>query len=203
MRKGVIDQTTVHTHPARAATGRRQRGQSTVEFAISSIVLLLLMTGLLDLSRAFFFAVDVRAAAREGARHGIWFNTSTRQNEFMSDGDIKLAVDQTLKGAGIGPSILAGGCPGSPPYNAPYPSSAYGSPGQVMLYICYDNLGTAQGAGSCCTADPIPDDLFWTGKDLNVIVLYNYPFVTGFLSNFLGSGIQIPANQHMMMQGHP
>ena len=174
-----------------------------VEFAISSIVLLLLMTGLLDLSRAFFFAVDVRAAAREGARHGIWFNTSTRTNEFLSDGDIKLAVDQTLKGAGLGPSILRSGCPGSPPYNAPYPNSAYGNPGEVVLYICYDALNTAQGAGTCCTVDPFPDNVFWTGKDLDVIVLYNYPFVTGFLASFLGSGVQIPANQHMTIQGHP
>ena len=33
----------------------RQAGQSLVEFAISSIVLLLLVMGLLDLSRAFYF----------------------------------------------------------------------------------------------------------------------------------------------------
>jgi Flp pilus assembly protein TadG len=38
---------------SKAIKRRRQRGQSLVEFAISSIVLLLLMMGLLDLSRAF------------------------------------------------------------------------------------------------------------------------------------------------------
>jgi len=182
---------------------RSQRAQSMVEFAISSIVLLLLMTGLLDLSRAFYFSVDIHAAAREGARHGAWFNTSQRQNTYLYDNEIKKAVDLTLAGAGIGPSILGSGCPGSAPYNAPYPSSAYGSVGQVMVYICYDALGSATGGGTCCTSQPAPANLFWTGKDLNVIVLYNYPLVTGFLASVLGQGIQVSANQHIAIQGHP
>ena len=162
-----------------------------VEFAISSIVLLLLMTGLLDLSRAFYFSVDIHAAAREGARHGAWFNTSQRQNTYLYDTEIKKAVDLTLAGAGIGPSTLGSGCPGSAPYNAPYPSSAY------------DALGNGQGAGTCCTNQPAEDNLFWTGKDVNVIVLYTYPLVTGFLASVLGQGIQLAANQHIAIQGHP
>jgi len=182
---------------------RSQRGQSMVEFAISSIVLLLLMTGLLDLSRAFYFAVDIHAAAREGARHGAWFNTSQRQNTYLYDNEIKKAVDLTLAGAGIGPSILGSGCPGSAPFNAPYPSSAYGSVGQAVIYICYDALGSAYGAGTCCTSAPLSDDLRWTGKDLNVIVLYTYPLVTGFMASVLGQGIQLAANEHMQIQGHP
>ncbi|HEX6349528.1 MAG TPA: TadE/TadG family type IV pilus assembly protein [Candidatus Dormibacteraeota bacterium] len=184
------------------ASARRQRGQSMVEFAISSIVLLLLMTGLLDLSRAFYYSVAIHSAAREGARHGAWFNTSQRQNQYLDDADIKTAVDQTLAGAGIGPSILGTGCPGNPPYNAPYPSSAYGNVGQVVVYICYDGLGNVQGSGTCCTSAPASDNLFWTGKDLNVIVLYNYPLVTGFLASVLGQGIQLAANEHISIQGH-
>src|SRR5438445_10036913 len=95
---------------AKVGGRRRQGGQSMVEFAISSIVLLLLMTGLLDLSRAFYFSVDIHAAAREGARHGAWFNTSQRQNTYLYDSEIKKAVDLTLAGAGIGPSTLGSGC---------------------------------------------------------------------------------------------
>lgn len=174
-----------------------------VEFAISLIVLLLLMTGLLDFSRAFYYAVDIHAAAREGARHGAWFNTSQRQNVYLDDADIKSAVDQTLKGAGVGPSTLGSGCPGSAPYNAPYPSGAYGSVGQVMLYICYDALGAAQGAGSCCASPPGSGNLSWNGKDLDVIVLYNHPLVSGYLNTVLGNGIQLASNQHVAVQGHP
>jgi len=80
---------------------RRQRGQSLVEFAISSIVLLLLMMGLLDLSRAFYFAVNLDGAAREGARHGAWFSTNLRSNNYLDDNDIALAVNQALGGAGV------------------------------------------------------------------------------------------------------
>lgn len=174
-----------------------------VEFAISSIVLLLLVTGLLDLSRAFYYSVDIHAAAREGARHGAWFNQSQRQNPYLDDTDIKRAVDQTLAGAGLPASTLGTGCPGNSPYNPPYPSSAYGSVGQVVVYICYDNLGNVQGTNTCCTSPPSADNLNWTGKDLNVIVLYNYPLVTGFLASVLGQGIQLAANEHISIQGHP
>jgi len=59
---------------------RKQRGQSLVEFAISSTVLLLLAMGLIDLSRAFYFSVALQGAAREGARHAAWFNTASRAN---------------------------------------------------------------------------------------------------------------------------
>src|SRR5579859_3242706 len=80
---------------------RAQRGQSLVEFAISSLVLLLLMMGLLDLSRAFYFAVNLQGAAREGARHGAWFDTASRSNIFLDDSDVMSAVTAGLTGAGI------------------------------------------------------------------------------------------------------
>ena len=185
--------------PPRRHRGRG-RGQSTVEFAISSIVILLLMSGLLDLSRVFFFSVNVRAAAREGARHGAWFNAPQRQNPYLDDTDIKTAVDQVLGGAGLPASTLRTGCPGSSPFNAPYPGGSYGATGQVTLFICYDALGSPNSGR---TSPPGPDDISWAGKDLDVIVLYNYPFITGFLGSIFGSGIPVAANEHISIQGHP
>src|SRR5579864_6831093 len=79
----------------------RQRGQSLVEFAISSTFLLLLAMGLIDLSRAFYYSVSLQGAAREGARHGAWFNTAARANLYLDDADIMQAVDQALYGAGF------------------------------------------------------------------------------------------------------
>src|SRR3979409_746632 len=78
-----------------------QFGQSLVEFAISSTVLLLLAMGLLDLSRAFYYAVNLQGAAREGARHGAWFNTAGRSNPYLDDADVMNAVKQSLYGAGF------------------------------------------------------------------------------------------------------
>src|SRR5258706_15199527 len=96
---------------AKVGGRRRQRGQSLVEFAISSIVILLLMMGLLDLSRAFYFAVNLQGAAREGARHGAWFDTAGRYNPYLYDDPIMLAINQGLSGAGVSATdIKAGGC---------------------------------------------------------------------------------------------
>src|SRR5258708_32618917 len=91
-----------------------QFGQSLVEFAISSIVLLLLMMGLLDLSRAFYYAVNLQGAAREGARHCAWFSTAARTNNYLADADIIQAVNPSLNGAGhTGPPPAAARLPGT------------------------------------------------------------------------------------------
>src|SRR5712692_9711692 len=114
---------------------RRQRGQSLVEFAISSIVLLLLMMGLLDLSRAFYYAVNLDGSAREGARHGAWYNTAARYNGFLDDADIMNAVGTSLTGAGFTNTdppihfVPSGNClaptDGNLHNNAPYAASAF------------------------------------------------------------------------------
>src|SRR5437588_11912827 len=85
---------------ARARDHPRRRGQALVEFPISSTVLLLLAMGLIDLSRAFYYSVSLQGAAREGARHGAWFNTPARTNNFLDDADVMTAVKQGLYGAG-------------------------------------------------------------------------------------------------------
>src|SRR2546423_11136676 len=128
------------------AQRRRLRGQSLVEFAISSTVLLLLAMGLIDLSRAFYYSVSLQGAAREGARHGAWFNTPARTNNFLDDADVMTAVKQGLYGAGFKDSqihlITSNGClspsDGNSVNNKPYPAAAYPAASQnVNVYICY------------------------------------------------------------------
>src|SRR5438132_3862474 len=89
------------TASSRTLVRRRQKGQSLVEFAISSLVLILLLMGLLDLSRAFYYSVNLQGAAREGARHGAWFDTATRTNKYLDDADLMLAVKQAMAGDGF------------------------------------------------------------------------------------------------------
>src|SRR5438034_5480669 len=50
-----------------------RRGQSSVEFAASAIVLFLLLFGLIDLGRVFYFDVGLSGATREAARLASWF----------------------------------------------------------------------------------------------------------------------------------
>src|SRR5437667_445840 len=68
-----------------------------------------LVMGLLDLSRAFYFSVNLHGAAREGARHGAWFNTAARTNNFLDDADVMSAVNAGLNGAGITANFIPSG----------------------------------------------------------------------------------------------
>jgi hypothetical protein len=48
----------------------RQRGQSLAEFAVSLVILMILLAGLVDASRALFTFMALRDAAQEGAIYG-------------------------------------------------------------------------------------------------------------------------------------
>ncbi|TMD56291.1 MAG: pilus assembly protein, partial [Chloroflexi bacterium] len=50
---------------ARPQPRRLVRGQASVEFGISSILLLLILLGLVDFSRVFYFDTGLHGAARE------------------------------------------------------------------------------------------------------------------------------------------
>ena len=190
------------------ARRRKQRGQSLVEFALSSTILLLLAMGLIDLSRAFFFSVSLQGAAREGARHGAWFNTAARANLYMDDADIMLAVRQSLYGAGFTDAqitqVTTNGClaptDGNTANNKPYPQSAFpATPQTVNVYICY----TTPGALQYGTWLNHPTDNSWRLGDVNVAILMNFQLITPFIQNIFGSGIDLAYNEHFTIQGKP
>jgi len=162
-----------------------ERGQSLVEFAISSILLVLMLMGLLDLSRAFYYAVALEGAAREGARHGAWFDTASRLNPYLDDADIMIAVNQSLKGAGLvgviqpNPNCLAS-ADFTTANNKPYAASAFPtSPQSVNVYICYTQpqpVSTQTG-----TMLSHPNDNSWRLGDVNVSLLMNFQLITPFI----------------------
>jgi hypothetical protein len=177
----------------RGRPAKRQRGQSLVEFAISSIVLLLLMMGLLDLSRAFYYAVNLDGSAREGARHGAWFNTAARYNGYLDDTDIMTAVGQSLTGAGFANSNN----------NGPYAASAFPAQTQrVNVYICY-TAPPSLGGGQTGSMASHPGDNSWRLGDINVSLLMNFGLITPFIQNIFGNGINIAYNEHFTIQGKP
>jgi Flp pilus assembly protein TadG len=176
-----------------------QRGQSLVEFALSSVVLLLLVGGLVDIGRAIYITEGLSIAAREGARHAAWFDAPHQSTPYLDDAQIKAAVDQELQAASLPPSVLknsATTCPsvtdGNAFHNPPYVNSAYpGTANQPWLYICYDNTAgvdftsPASGQGS---------------QDVNVIVLYTYAPLTPLLGNQFGT-FHLASNEHLTVQG--
>ena len=186
----------------------RQHGQSLVEFAISSMVLLLLAMGLIDLSRAFYYSVSLQGAAREGARHGAWFNTAARENKFLDDADVLTAVKDALYGAGFKDSqinlVTTNGClsptDGNGVNNKPYPAAAYPPTSQsVNVYICYRSpSGLTYGT---MPSHPT-DNSFWLG-DINVSLLMNFQLITPLIQGLFGNGLNLAYNEHFTIQGKP
>ena len=177
----------------------RQRGQSMVEFALSSVVLLLLVRGLVDIGRAIFISEALANSAREGARHGVWFDAATQSNPYLYDSQIKTAVDAELATISIPASVLknpGATCPapadGNAFHNPPYVSSAYpAAPNQPWLYICYNNTPGLDFISPATNQSQL---------DVNVIVLYAYGPLTPLVTAQFGL-FRVASNVHMTVQG--
>ena len=183
---------------------RAQRGQSTIEFGAAAVVLVLILFGIIDLGRAFYFAVGLMGAAREGARQATWFDPGSGKNPSLDDADIKSAVDAILTHSGLPQSVLENSlgttCPspadGNAAYNPPYIDSSYPSSlNQPLLYICYSDT-----PGLDLTS--APTDNSYKGTDVNVVLVMSFGFVSGFMQGVLGNSIHMVANAHMTVGGY-
>ena len=189
----------------------RQGGQSSVEFGLAAVVLLLLALGLTDLGRVFYFGVGLTGATREEARQASWFDPSAGPsntpcpvpNCHLDDTDIKAAVDGILTHSGFPVSVLQNPgttCPttadGNSQFNPPYTNDAYtdSAANQPLLYICYANTPGLDLATA-------PSDNSYKGQDVNVILVMTYGFATGFMSGVLGNSVHVAVNTHMVIGG--
>jgi Flp pilus assembly protein TadG len=179
-----------------------QRGQSLVEFALSSVVLLLLVGGLVDIGRAIYLTEAISNAAREGARHGVWYDAPNRAHPYLKDSEIQSVVDAELAAVSIPHSVLknAAGttCPtpsnGNGYHNPPYANSVYPTNvNEPWLYICYNNTPGLDFPSSAATNQG--------GLDLNVIVLYSYGPLTPLITAQFGT-FRLAQNTHMTVQGN-
>lgn len=181
---------TVHSH---------QSGQSLVEFAASSVVLLLLLGGLVDIGRSIYVQESLSNSAREGARHAVWFDAPTLSHPYLYDASIKATVDAELATISLPASVLKNPtttCPnptdGNGSHNPPYASSAYPpTANQPWLYICYNNT---PGLDYTSPATNMGQ------QDVNVIVLYTYGPLTPLIKSQFGV-FEVAVNQHMTVQG--
>ncbi len=178
-------------------------GQSTVEFGVSALVLLLILLGLIDLGRAFYFAVGMQSATREGARQATWFDPATGTNPYLNDTAIKSAVDAILTKSGLPASQLQNSATTCPPpsdgngsHNPPYVAAAYATTdmNQPLLYICYANTPGLDLAAS-------PTDNSMKGLEVNVILVMNFGFASGFMQSALGDAASVATNTSMTIGG--
>jgi Flp pilus assembly protein TadG len=170
-----------------------------VEFALSSVVLLLLVGGLVDIGKSIYITQTLSSAAREGARHGAWYDAPHLSHPYLYDAAIKASVDAELATISLPASVLKNPgttCPdvtdGNAFHNPPYVSSAYPSTKNLAwLYICYDNTN-----GIDFTSPATGQSL----QDLNVVILFSYGPLTPLVAGQYGS-FHLASNTHMTIGG--
>lgn len=97
MRRVIARSRSETSHPAKP-------GQAIVEFALASLVFLMIVFGTIDLGRAVFTAVTLHNAVREGARYGKVNPTQT--------GSIQSVVSNSVSKTGSSTSSVSVSCGG-------------------------------------------------------------------------------------------
>ena len=97
---------------------RGAKGQSLVEFAVSLVVLLIILSGVIDLGRLFFYYIAMRDAAQEGVVYGIvnpnhCSQITDRTRAILSDDSSRIEVDIIVNGQSCGVAGASDACAGN------------------------------------------------------------------------------------------
>lgn len=78
------------------ANNKQEKGQSLVEFAVSLVLILIILGAAVDLGRLFFYYISLRDAAQEGALYGsaypCEYNDMIQRSADLLSGDAKITV---------------------------------------------------------------------------------------------------------------
>jgi Flp pilus assembly protein TadG len=153
--------------------------------------LFVLILGASDLSRVFYYSTAIANAAREGARHGAYYDplATTPGNTYDNDTDIFNAVNAEASYLNLTEpchpnTSCAGGLTNCPSY--PYASSLYppaSDPNAGYVFICFKNSATATTAAQ--------------GAPVRVTILYNFRPMTPFL----GASFYAAASTELTVEG--
>jgi hypothetical protein len=182
-------------YAVRSQSLRRKRAQAIVETALLFPLLCLLMMGSVDFGRVFYYSVAITNAAREGARHGAYYdptyNSSAGGNPWDSDGAVLSAIQNEVPAGSLSVNLAepfpptASHClTGAPPYSAAYyPTQANSG----YVYVCFNE------ADGNTTAPQ--------GGTVRVTILYNFTPVTPIIQAVVGNGVHVQATSVMVVQG--
>ncbi|MCJ7624114.1 MAG: pilus assembly protein [Anaerolineaceae bacterium] len=98
---------------------KSEKGQGMVEFAVSLVILMLILAGILDLGRMFFQYIAMRDAAQEGAVYAIVEPTfcnqiEARTEDLMAMDPADIDVEILISGEPCGtPAATAASCSGN------------------------------------------------------------------------------------------
>ncbi len=140
-------------------------------------VLFMLILGASDLSRAFYYTTSVTNAAREGARHGAYWDPTGPANTFDNDSAIFSAVTAEANNLTLtepchpNTTCSAGltNCPTYPYASTLYPAGPAANTGYV--FICFNDTMTATTAA--------------IGQPIRVTILYSFQPVTPIVATML------------------
>ena len=169
---------------------RNKRGQALVELALMSLPLFLIILGASDLSRLFYYSTGITNAAREGARHGAYFDPTAPGNTFDTDAGVYAAV--SAEGAYLSltepchpNTVCSGSLTNCPTY--PYASDLYppvASPDTGYVFICFNNTTTTTTAA--------------VGQPIRVTILYSFVPV----APLLGTVYHAAASTEVLAEGN-
>src|SRR5438105_15499361 len=159
--------------------------------ALMAPVLFLMVLGASDLSRLFYYSTGITNAAREGARHGAYFDPTLPGNTYATNDAIYAAVNSegtylSLSEPCHPNTSCAGGltnCPSYPFADAQYPPATTGA-NSGYVFICFNNTTTA-------TTTTV-------GQAVRVTVLYSFQPV----SPLVGSIIHSAASTEILAEGN-
>lgn len=163
-----------------------------VEFALMAPLFFFLVLGAGDLGRVFYYNIAITNIAREGARHGAYFDPSTGGNTYATASAIMTTVKN--EASYLGGTTLTeqsspgttGTCPAVADSNThhmpPYTSNQWPTTDNTgYVYICFNDADTNSTVSA--------------GQPLRVTVLYTFAPMTPVIWNFLGN------NGHLHVTG--
>jgi Flp pilus assembly protein TadG len=141
---------------------RLERGQSLVEMTFGFLVLMILMSGLLDIGRLYYVYVALEDSAGEAALY----------MSIFPNGDLGTPTDTTTE---CGAMYESGWC------RARYATNFSGTSTAVLDWSNIDTSSSAiyvpPGGG--------------VGETVTVTLVYNYDFITPFIRDVFGNNIQL------------
>lgn len=169
-----------------------KRGQALVELGLMALPLFLIVLGATDLSRMFYYTTAVTNAAREGARHGAYYDALAIPGANTYDNDAAIYSAVSSEGSFLSLSepchpntTCTGGLTNCPSY--PYASSLYppvASPDTGYVFVCFNNTATATTAT--------------VGQPIRVTVLYSFVPV----APLLGTVYHTAASTEILVEGN-
>jgi Flp pilus assembly protein TadG len=176
------------TAPKKHPSGRLQKSQALIEFALISPVLLLLLFGIVDVGRAVFYYDTLGHAAREGARSAV-----RASNQLPTNADVLSTVTSQLVGIPVSEP-----CPQGPITSATPPDNS------AWLYVTEPNppasaetnppmnapggeYSTAAG-GSCSATNPASGN-----APLQVTIRFNLILITPVIAQATANHIVMTA----------